>query len=145
MANYWLLKTEPSDYCFTDLVQAGTTVWDGVRNNAACKHMRSMQPGDLALIYHTGSERRIVGIAEVISAPYPDPQTAPEAESSHNRLALPVVDIRAVRPLPQAVPLAAIKAHPFFADFALVRQGRLSVVPVTLAQWEHILHMAGES
>jgi predicted RNA-binding protein with PUA-like domain len=127
MANYWLLKSEPGDYAFADLERDGRTVWDGIRNNAALKHMRAMQPGDQALIYHTGKERQAVGLAEVVSPPYGDPL---------------VVDVQAVRRLAQPVTLAAIKADPFFADFALVRQGRLSVVPVSAEQWERLLHMA---
>ncbi len=134
--NYWLLKTEPSDYSFADLQRDGSTVWDGVANNAALKHMRSMQPGDQTLIYHTGNERQAVGLAEVTSAPYPDPQTNDEK--------LVVVDVRAVRPLAQPVTLTEIKADPAFADWALVRQGRLSVVPVPPELWKRLLHMAGE-
>lgn len=133
---YWLLKSEPTVYSYADLERDGTTVWDGVANNAALIHIRAMQPGDLALIYHTGDERRAVGLAEVISAPYPDPKADDPK--------LVVVDVRAVRPLPTPVELSAVKADPFFADFALVRQGRLSVVPVNAAQWETLLALAGE-
>jgi predicted RNA-binding protein with PUA-like domain len=133
--NYWLLKTEPEAYSFDDLQRDGATVWDGVSNNAALLHLRTMQPGDQALIYHTGSERRAVGLAEVTSAPYPDPR--------QNDPKLVVVDIRPLRPLPQPVTLAAIKADPAFADFALVRQGRLSVVPVPPALWQRLLALAG--
>jgi predicted RNA-binding protein with PUA-like domain len=133
MGHYWLLKTEPGSYSFADLEHEGTTPWDGVRNAAALKHLRAMQPGDQVLIYHTGSERQAVGLAEVCSEPYPDPNAADGS---------PVVDVRVLRRLPNPVPLAAIKAEPFFADFALVRQGRLSVVPVTAEQWERLLAMA---
>lgn len=139
MPNYWLLKTEPDSYSFADLEREGTTVWDGVRNNAALKHMRAMQPGDLALVYHTGDERQAVGLAEICSAPYADPQAEPSEAAT-----LQVVDVRALHRLPQPVTLAAIKADAFFADFALVRQGRLSVVPVAAAQWDRLLAMAGE-
>ncbi len=135
MPGYWLLKTEPEAYSYSDLERDGATVWDGISNNAALKHMRTMKPGDLALIYHTGDERQAVGMAEISSEPYPDPNA--------NNTALVVVDIRALRPLPQTVTLAAIKADPFFADFALVRQSRLSVVPISAAQWERLMHMAG--
>lgn len=133
---YWLLKTEPECYAFADLEREGSTVWDGVRNNAALLHLRTMGPGDLALIYHTGDERRAVGLAEVISSPYPDPQ-------QHDQK-LVVVDVRAVRPLAKPVSLADVKADPMFADFALVRQGRLSVVPVASEQWRRLMTMAGE-
>ncbi|ABU58450.1 EVE domain-containing protein [Roseiflexus castenholzii] len=132
---FWLLKTEPDCYAWSDLVRDGRTVWDGVANNVALKHLREMQPGDEALIYHTGDERRAVGRAEVISTPYPDPH------QSDPRLI--VVDVRPLAPLPRPVALADIKADPAFADFALVRQSRLSVVPVTEAQWQRLLAMAG--
>lgn len=132
---YWLLKSEPTVYSYADLERDGTTIWDGVANNAALIHIRAMQPGDLALIYHTGDERCAIGIAEVTSAPYADPKAGDPK--------LAVVDVRAVRPLPNPVPLSAVKADPFFADFALVRQGRLSVVPVNEAQWAKLLALAG--
>ncbi|GAB4206068.1 MAG: EVE domain-containing protein [Roseiflexaceae bacterium] len=133
---YWLLKTEPESYSFADLQRDGTAVWDGVANNAALKHMREMAPGDQVLIYHTGDERQAVGLAEVTSAPYADP-TAGDPK-------LVVVDVRPLRLLARPVTLAAIKAEPQFAGFALVRQGRLSVVPVTTEQWQRLLDMAGE-
>ncbi|ABY36575.1 MAG TPA: EVE domain-containing protein [Chloroflexus aurantiacus] len=134
MPNYWLLKTEPTVYSFADLVREGRTVWDGVSNNVALKHMREMRSGDEALIYHTGDERQAVGLAQVVSDPYPDPK------QSDPRLI--VVDVVPLRALPHPVSLNDIKADPFFADFALVRQGRLSVVPVSAAQWERLLAMA---
>ena len=135
--SYWLLKTEPEHYSYADLERDGATIWDGVSNNAALIHIRAMRPGDLTLIYHTGDERQAVGLAEVTSAPYPDPK-----ESDPK---LVVVDVRPLRRLPRPVTLAAVKADPALADFALVRQGRLSVVPVSVAQWEQLLRMAGES
>jgi predicted RNA-binding protein with PUA-like domain len=131
---YWIVKTEPDAYSYADLVRDGSTVWDGVANNAALLHMRRMAPGDQALVYHTGDERRAVGLAEVTSAPYADPALDDPK--------LVVVDLRPLRALPRPVELAAIKADPFFADFALVRQGRLSVVPVTDEQWARLLAMA---
>ncbi|MGB9739980.1 MAG: EVE domain-containing protein [Chloroflexus aggregans] len=134
MPNYWLLKTEPSVYSFADLVREGQTVWDGVENAVALKHLRAMRQGDIALIYHTGDERQAVGLAQIVSDPYPDPK-------QHDPR-LVVVDVVPLQPLNRPVTLAAIKADPFFADFALVRQGRLSVVPVTPAQWERLLAMA---
>lgn len=135
--SYWLLKTEPEAYAYADLERDGLTVWDGVRNNAALKHIRSIQAGDLALIYHTGDERQAVGLAQIVSGPYADPQLADAA--------LVVVDVCPLRRLARPVTLAAVKADPAFADFALVRQGRLSVVPVTQAQWARLLVLAGES
>jgi predicted RNA-binding protein with PUA-like domain len=132
---FWLLKTEPDDYSYADLEREGVTVWDGVSNNAALLHLRAMRPGDLALIYHTGDERQAVGLAEVISAPYADPRQGDPK--------LVVVDVRPLRRLPQPVSLTAVKADPAFTDFALVRQGRLSVVPVTSEQWHRLMRMAG--
>jgi predicted RNA-binding protein with PUA-like domain len=131
---FWILKTEPDAYSYADLVRDGGAVWDGVSNNAALLHLRAARPGDQALIYHTGDERRAVGLAEVTSGPYADPrQDDPK---------LVVVELRPLRALPQPVTLAAIRADPFFADFALVRQGRLSVVPVSPEQWERLLAMS---
>ena len=132
---YWLLKSEPENYSYADLERDGATVWDGVANNAALLHIRAMRPGDLALIYHTGDERQAVGLAEVTSAPYADPKLGDPK--------LAVVDVRPLRRLPRPVTLAQVKADPAFADFALVRQGRLSVVPVSPAQWERLLALAG--
>jgi predicted RNA-binding protein with PUA-like domain len=134
--SYWILKTEPDHYSYDDLERDGATVWDGVSSNAALKHMRDMRPGDLALIYHTGDERRAVGLAEVTSAPYADPRLGDPK--------LVVVDVRALRRLARPVTLAVVKADPAFAGFALVREGRLSVVPVAPEQWARLLALAGE-
>ena len=137
MNRFWLLKTEPEHYSYADLERDGATVWDGVANNTALMHIRTMQPGDLALIYHTGDERQAVGLAQITSAPYADPAAGDPK--------LVVVDLKPLRRLPQPVTLAAVKADPEFADFALVRQSRLSVVPATDAQWARLLRMAGEA
>jgi len=137
MPQYWLLKTEPSDYSYADLNRDGQTVWDGVSNNLALKHLRNVKTGDLAFLYHTGKERALVGIAEVISDPYPDPK------KSDAKLA--VVDVKAREELPQSVSLAEVKADSEFSDFLLVRLPRLSVMPVTPAQWNRLLAMAGAS
>lgn len=134
---YWLLKTEPESYSYADLERDGATVWDGVANNVALKHLRDIQPGDLALIYHTGDERRAVGLAEVTSAPYPDPHAGDPK--------LVVVDIRPLRRLQQPVGLADVKADSAFADFALVRQSRLSVMPVPEEHWRRLMALAGET
>jgi predicted RNA-binding protein with PUA-like domain len=134
--NFWLLKTEPGDYAYADLERDGATVWDGVSSNAALMHLRKIRPGDLALIYHTGEERQAVGVAQVTSEPYPDPK-AGDAK-------LVVVDVRPLRRLPRPVTLAVVKADPAFANFALVREGRLSVVPVAPEQWRRLLALAGE-
>ncbi len=137
MPQYWLLKTEPSDYSYADLSRDGKTVWDGVSNNLALKHLRNMKAGDLAFLYHTGKERALVGIADVISDPYPDPKK--------NDPKLAVVDVKAREQLPQSVSLADVKADSEFSDFLLVRISRLSVMPVTLPQWNRLLAMAGAS
>jgi len=137
MPQYWLLKTEPSDYSYADLSRDGKTVWDGVSNNLALKHLRNIKAGDWAFLYHTGKERALVGIAEVISDPYPDPKKSD--------VKLVVVDVKAREELPQSVSLAEVKAEPEFSDFPLVRLPRLSVMPVTSPQWNRLLAMAGAS
>ncbi|HTR21759.1 MAG TPA: EVE domain-containing protein [Gemmatimonadales bacterium] len=132
--HYWILKTEPSTYSFADLTREGTAVWDGVKNPVALKNLRAMQPGDDVLIYHTGAEKSAVGLARVTKGAYPDPKK--------NDPRLVVVQLKALAPLPQPVTLATIKADPAFKDLALVRQGRLSVVPATAAQWNHLLRLS---
>ncbi len=124
---FWLLKTEPDDYRFAQLVEAGRTVWDGVANAMAVNFIKTMQVGDECVIYHTGDERRCAGVARVVTAPYADPRDA-----THK---LVVVDVVAVRALLHGPDLASIKAEPLFADSYLVRIGRLSVVPLTPAQY----------
>ena len=131
---YWILKTEPSTYSFDQLERDGTAVWDGVTNPLALKHLRAMQPGDEALIYHTGDEKAVVGLARVTSAAYPDPKAKDPR--------LVVVELKAGRRLKRPVTLAEIKAEPAFQDLALVRMPRLSVVPATAAQWKELLEMA---
>jgi predicted RNA-binding protein with PUA-like domain len=128
----WLFKTEPSEFNWADLVKAKKATWDGVANPVALKHLRAAAKGDLVIIYHTGDERRAVGVAEVVSAPYPDPSDPK----------LTVVDLKPRAPLAQPVGLDAIKAHPAFADSPLVTIGRLSVVPLTAPQWKTLLTLA---
>lgn len=127
----WLLKTEPTSYAWADLVRDGRAVWDGVKNPAALSHLRAMQPGDEVFIYHTGDEKAVVGIARVVAAAYPDPKAKDPR--------LVVVDLEPVRPLGSPVTLKAVKADPWFRDFALVRVPRLSVMPVSAEQWKRIL------
>ena len=135
MSNYWLLKTEPTVYSFADLERDGKTVWDGVANALALKHLRATKKGDLAFIYHTGDERQIVGIAEIASEPYPDPkQKDPK---------LVVIDLKPRKRLHRPVALAEIKARKEFADWELVRMGRLSVMPVSPERWTRLIKMAG--
>jgi predicted RNA-binding protein with PUA-like domain len=135
MAGHWILKTEPSAYSFSRLESEGRAVWDGVTNPLALRHLREMAVGDDVLIYHTGDEKAAVGLARVARAAYPDPKAGDPR--------LVVVDVEAGRPLPKPVPLTAVKADPAFADLALVRMGRLSVVPVPAAQWKRLLAMGG--
>ena len=130
MLRHWLLKTEPSTYSWDDLIREKTTTWDGVNNPVALKHLASMKPGDDVLIYHTGKEKAVVGLARVTRPAYSDPG----AKDSKP----PVVEIEAVRPLSRPVPLAEIKADAIFADSPLVRQGRLSVVPLTNEQFARL-------
>lgn len=123
---HYLLKTEPSAYSFDDLVRDHETVWDGVANAAALKHLREMKTGDHAVIYHTGDEKRAVGTASILSVEL-DGKT-------------PVVKIRAGKPVPEGKTLAAMKESSVFAESPLIRQGRLSVVPLTGEQWKWITH-----
>ena len=128
---YWLLKTEPSDYAYADLEADQGTLWDGVSNNLALKHLRQIRRGDEALIYHTGGERVVVGIAKVTSDPFPDP------ERDNPRLV--VVEVKPQRKLAKPIPLADIKSDPELKDFDLVRLPRLSVMPVTETVWKRLL------
>ena len=118
----YLLKTEPGVYSFADLARDGETIWDGVTSPAAVKFLRGMKPGDLLVIYHTGYEKTAVGTAKVLSVDASDPN-------------VPLVRIKVGKPLKEPRTLAEIKAHKLFADSPLVLQGRLSVVPLTEAQW----------
>ena len=124
---YWLLKTEPTEYAWDDLLREGSTSWTGVTNAQAQGNLKSMKAGDRAVIYHSG-EKRAVGVAEVVRPAYPDPQ-------GDGRVC---VDVRALAPLPAPVPLEALKQEPAFEGSALLRQGRLSVVPLSPAEWRDL-------
>ncbi len=126
----WLLKEEPTHYSFDDLVRDGRTSWTGVRNPLAQKHLRSIAKGDRVFFYHTGGEKAVVGIARAAGNAYPDP-----ADTSGKLYA---VDVEPVRKLKAPVTLAAIKADKAFASFPLVRMPRLSVMPVSDAEWRRI-------
>ena len=130
----WLLKTEPSTYSFDQLVQDKNTTWDGVANATALQNIRAMKKGDAVLVYHTGSEKAAVGVAEVASDPYPDPKEKDEK--------LAVVDLKPKRKLGQPVTLSDIKADKAFAGWDLLRISRLSVVPVPDAMWKRIEELA---
>jgi predicted RNA-binding protein with PUA-like domain len=133
----WLVKEEPTHYGWDELMKDKKAVWSGVRNALAQKHLRAIKKGDRIFYYHTGDERAVVGIARALSDPYPDPEDA-----SGKFVA---VDVAPVRRLPRPVTLAEIKANAAFASFPLVRIARLSVMPVTDAEWARIERMAGEA
>jgi predicted RNA-binding protein with PUA-like domain len=127
----WLLKTEPAEYSYDDLERDGRAVWSGVRNPVALKHLGAVRSGDECLIYHTGSERSVVGLARAASEPYPDPADP----------RFVVMDVVPVRRLARPVSLAAIKADPQFRSWELTRVPRLSVMPVPEHLWEAIVEM----
>ncbi len=133
---YWLFKSEPGTWSWDDQVKKGDVGegWDGVRNYQAANNMKEMKVGDRGFFYHSVNEKQIVGIVEVIEEYHPDPTDKSERFG--------MVTIKAIQPVDKPVTLADIKAEPELEDFALVRQSRLSVVPVTDAQWRLILKMA---
>ena len=126
----WLLKTEPSSYAYDDLEKDKRATWDGVKNPVALRNLRAMKEGDAALIYHTGDEKAVVGTALVAREAYPDPKAKDPR--------LFVVDLTPGGRLPRPITLAEIKQLPAFADSPLLRQGRLSVVPLTKEQWNEL-------
>ena len=130
----WLFKEEPTHYSYDDFVREKRTVWSGVKNPLAQKHLRSVKKGDRIFYYHTGNEKSVVGIAKALTDAYPDPK------DRSGKLA--VVDVAPVKKLRRPVTLAEIKAKPFFHDFPLVRISRLSVMPVSDAEWSEIEKMA---
>jgi predicted RNA-binding protein with PUA-like domain len=130
----WLLKTEPDCYSWDDLARAKQTVWDGVSNALALRHIRDMKKGDQALIYHTGKERAAVGVAQIVSDPYPDPKAGDDR--------VVVVKLRASEKLAHPVTLSDIKADRTFQGWDLLRIGRLGVVPVPDRMWDRIQELA---
>jgi predicted RNA-binding protein with PUA-like domain len=134
---YWLLKTEPDSYSWDDLVKKGAKgdAWTGVRNFRARAHLDAMKKGDLAFFYHTGDEKQVVGIAEVIREAYPDP--------TDKEGVFKAVDVKAVKPNKQPVTLAAVKADRRLKDMVLAKQPRLSVQPVTAEEWKIVSKMGG--
>jgi predicted RNA-binding protein with PUA-like domain len=135
MPSYWILKTEPSAYSFDQLVRDGHAVWDGVKNPVALKNLRAMAKGDSLLIYHTGDEKSVIGLAEVTKPAYPDPKKKDPK--------LVVIELKPGKRLRRPVTLAAIRAEPGLAGLALVRAPRLSVVPADAAQWKTLLSLGG--
>ncbi len=131
----WLVKSEPDAFSWQQQVERGTEPWTGVRNHAAKLNLRAMRSGDLAFFYHSGTGREIVGVVEVAREAYPDP-TAVDRDWT-------CVDVRAVGPLPSPVTLAQIKGDPDLRDMTLLRQSRLSVVPIDRPHWERICALGG--
>jgi predicted RNA-binding protein with PUA-like domain len=134
MANKWLFKSDPEHYSYQDLERDKKTVWDGISNNLALKHLRNVRRGDEVMIYHSGGERAVVGLAEVLSDPYPDPK------KKEPRLV--VVDIAARGTVSRRVGLDEIKKQAGLKDFDLVRLPRLSVMPVSEKQWTALMALA---
>jgi predicted RNA-binding protein with PUA-like domain len=133
---FWLVKSEPEVWSWDDQVQKKTTSWDGVRNYQASNNMKAMKVGDLALFYHSGGERQIMGIVEVIKTYYPDPS------DSKGRFGM--VDVKMVEPFKRPVSLSEIKEDPRLQHLALVRQSRLSVMPIDPASWEILVGMGSQ-
>lgn len=132
----WLIKTEPTEYSFADLQRDKKTVWSGVSNNTALKHIREIKSGDRIFFYHTGDEKAVVALAKAASGAYPDPKAKDPK--------LAVFDAAPIKALKKAVTLAEIKADARFKNFALVKIGRLSVMPVPPEIEAALLKMAGE-
>ena len=131
--NYWLVKSEPGTWSWEDQVKKGTEHWDGVRNYQASNNMKAMKVGDLAFFYHSVNEKRIVGIVKIIKEYYPD--------HTDEKGRFGMVDVKAVKPVPNPVTLAAIKEHPELQNLALIRQSRLSVMPIDQKSWDIICDM----
>ena len=130
---YWLMKSEPGNWSWDDQVKDGVAEWDGVRNYQAANNMKAMKIGDRAFFYHSVKEKQVVGIVEVVKEYYPDPTDA------SGRFGM--VDVKATRPFSKPVSLAEIKAEPRLQDLALIRQSRLSVMPITKDEWRLICAM----
>ena len=133
---HWLLKSEPHKYSWDMMVNDGRTHWDGVRNHQAAINLKAMKVGDTAFFYHSNEGKEIVGIVKIVKTAYPDPG------DPTGRFVM--VDVAPVRPVKSFVTLAQMKADPRLADLALIRQSRLSVVPVSDEHWDIIMKLAGE-
>ena len=132
---HWLLKSEPFKYSWSDMLTDGRTHWNGVRNHQAAINLKAMRIGDQAFFYHSNEGKEIVGIVEIVAEAYPDP--------SDEAGRFVMVDVAPIAPVKTPVTLAAMKANPELADLALIRQSRLSVVPVSDEHWARIIAMAG--
>ncbi len=133
---YWLVKSEPEAYAYSDLLRDGRTAWTGVRNYAARLHLRAMRPKDRVLFYESVTTKAVVGVAEVTKGEFPDAT----ATADEGWIA---VELKAVAPLPRPVPLAAIKAEPALQKIALLRQSRLSVMPLAKAEFDRLVKLGG--
>tara|TARA_A100000171_G_C2120616_1_gene140569 strand:+ start:1024 stop:1437 length:414 start_codon:yes stop_codon:yes gene_type:complete len=134
---YWLFKSEPSCWSWDKQVSEQTTAWDGVRNYQAANNMKAMKIGDLGFFYHSVSEKRIMGIVRIIKEYYPDHTDA------SGRFGM--VDVEAVKPVTTPISLAEIKTDPRFSDLALIKQSRLSVLPVSKDHWNLLCYLTGTS
>lgn len=134
---YWLLKSEPVKYPWSQMVKDGRTHWDGVRNHQASNNLKAMKIGDQAFFYHSNEGLEIVGVVEIVGEYYPDPTDV------SGRFGM--VDVAPVMPLTQSVTLKTMKADPMLQNMALVRQSRLSVCPVTADEWARVLALAGHT
>ena len=132
---HWLVKSEPGTWSWDQHAKAGADAWTGVRNHQAKQHLMAMKPGDKVFYYHSGEDKAVVGISEVVKAAYPDPTDPTGAFVS--------MDLKSVQPLAQPVTLAQIKADPALKDMVLVKNARLSVQPVTDAEWAAVCAMGG--
>lgn len=132
---YWFVRSEPDVYSIDDLKRDGKTTWDGVRNNAAALHLKTMKLGDEVIFYHSNIGKEVVGVAKVVKEAFPDP-----SDPTGRWVA---VELGYGRHLPKSVPLPELKAEPALAEMAMIRQSRLSVSPVTPDQWKIVLKMAG--
>ena len=132
--NYWLVKSDPETYSWQDLLKDGKTSWDGVRNYAARIHLRGMKKGDLVLVYHSGGESVVLGIASISKENYPDPTTKDDAWVS--------VELKAVKALKTGVALKQIKSDKSLKDIALIKISRLSVMPIRKEEYDRILEMS---
>jgi predicted RNA-binding protein with PUA-like domain len=136
---FWLVKSEPDAFSWDEQVAKGVEPWTGVRNHMAKANLAAMKKGDRAFFYHSNIGKQIVGVVEVVREAYPDPSVKPDDPKGE----WVCVDMKAVRPMPTPVTLAQIKADPDFAEFALVRMSRLSVMPVSAEHWKKLCKLGG--